>query len=177
MDIGHKIKQLRIQNGLTLEELASRSELTKGFLSQLERNLTSPSITTLADIVEALGSSMSDFFKEDTEEKVVFQKKDFFVDQREHYTVNWIVPNTQKNAMEPILVELPQYGASFEVAPHNGEEFGYVIEGCITLICGEKAFTVHKGETFYLNGRNFHHIKNEKKTLAKVLWISTPPLF
>ena len=73
MDIGHKIKQLRIQNGLTLEELASRTELTKGFLSQLERNLTSPSIITLADIVEALGSSMSDFFKEDTEEKIVFK--------------------------------------------------------------------------------------------------------
>ena len=60
MDIGHKIKQLRIQKGLTLEELASRSELTKGFLSQTERNLTSPSIATLNDIVEALGTSLSD---------------------------------------------------------------------------------------------------------------------
>ena len=177
MDIGHKIKQLRIQNGLTLEELASRSELTKGFLSQLERNLTSPSIQTLADIVEALGSSMSDFFKEDTKEKIVFQKKDFFVDERENYTVHWIVPNTQKNAMEPILVELPQGGESFEVTPHNGEEFGYVIEGCIQLVCGDETFVVHKGETFYLNGRNFHYIKNEKKTLTKVIWISTPPLF
>ena len=65
MDIGHKIKQLRIQKGLTLEELASRSELTKGFLSQMERNLTSPSIATLNDIVEALGSSLSEFFRED----------------------------------------------------------------------------------------------------------------
>ena len=65
MDIGHKIKQLRVQNGLTLEELASRSELTKGFLSQLERNLTSPSISTLEDILEALGSSLSDFFMEE----------------------------------------------------------------------------------------------------------------
>ena len=177
MDIGHKIKQLRIQNGLTLEELASRSELTKGFLSQLERNLTSPSIQTLADIVEALGSSMSDFFKEDTKEKIVFQKKDFFVDERENYTVHWIVPNTQKNAMEPILVELPQGGESFEVTPHNGEEFGYVIEGCIQLVCGDETFVVHKGETFYLNGRNFHYIKNEKKTLVKGILISTPPLF
>ena len=79
--------------------------------------------------------------------------------------------------MEPILIELPQHGVSFEVAPHSGEEFGYVIEGCIALICGEKTYTVHKGETFYLNGRTFHHIKNEKKTLAKILWISTPPLF
>ena len=94
MDIGHKIKQLRVQNGLTLEELASRSELTKGFLSQLERNLTSPSISTLEDILEALGSSLSDFFMEEKNEQVVFQKKDFFVDEREECTINWIVPNT-----------------------------------------------------------------------------------
>jgi transcriptional regulator with XRE-family HTH domain len=47
IDIGHRIKQLRVQNDLTLEELASRTELTKGFLSQLERNLTSPSLQTL----------------------------------------------------------------------------------------------------------------------------------
>lgn len=82
MDIGHKIKQLRIQKGLTLEELASRSELTKGFLSQTERNLTSPSIATLNDIVEALGTSLSEFFKEDKEERIVFRKRDFFVDER-----------------------------------------------------------------------------------------------
>ena len=50
MDIGARIRQLRNKNNLTLEELASRCELTKGFLSQLERNLTSPSISTLEDI-------------------------------------------------------------------------------------------------------------------------------
>ncbi len=50
MDIGSKIKRLRQANGLTLEELANRSELTKGFLSQLERDLTSPSVATLEDI-------------------------------------------------------------------------------------------------------------------------------
>lgn len=177
MDIGHKIKQLRKQKGLTLEELASRSELTKGFLSQLERNLTSPSIATLDDILEALGSSLSDFFSEAKEEQVVFQKKDFFVDQRESYTVNWIVPNTQKNAMEPILLELPQNGASFEVNPHGGEEFGYVIEGCVTLFSGDSNYIVRKGETFYLDGKDVHYIKNEKKAVAKVLWVSTPPLF
>ena len=55
MDIGKRIRQLRVQNDLTLEELASRTELTKGFLSQLERNLASCSIATLEDIAEALG--------------------------------------------------------------------------------------------------------------------------
>ena len=65
MDIGNKIKQLRTRQGLTLEELASRSELTKGFLSQLERDLTSPSIDSLSDILEALGTNLSEFFQED----------------------------------------------------------------------------------------------------------------
>jgi len=161
MDIGHKIKLLRVQKGLTLEELASRSELTKGFLSQMERNLTSPSIATLDDILEALGTSLGEFFKEEKEEKLVFRKKDFFVDEQEGYTVHWIVPNTQKNEMEPIMIELPQGGETFVMDPHGGEE----------------KKKVHKGETFYLQGKNSHYMKNEKKTKAKVLWISTPPLF
>ena len=72
MEIGGKIKQLRMKNGLTLEELAERSELTKGFLSQLERNLTSPSIATLEDILEALGTTLGEFFAEEKEAKVVF---------------------------------------------------------------------------------------------------------
>ena len=177
MDIGNKIKQLRIQKGLTLEELASRSELTKGFLSQMERNLTSPSIATLEDILEALGTSLSEFFKEAKEEKIVFRKNDFFVDEREECTINWIVPNTQKNEMEPILIEIAQGGKSFDVSPHSGEEFGFVIEGAVTLVIGEEEYTVRKGETFYVGGRDFHYLKNDKKTAAKVLWVSTPPLF
>ena len=62
IDIGGKIKRRRIRLGLTQEELAARTELSKGFISQLERNLTSPSIATLADILEALGTSLADFF-------------------------------------------------------------------------------------------------------------------
>ena len=177
MDIGYKIKQLRIQKGLTLEELASRSELTKGFLSQLERDLTSPSISTLDDILEALGSSLSEFFSEEKEEKIVFRKNDFFIDEKEEYTINWIVPNTQKNEMEPILIEIPQNGRSFDVNPHSGEEFGYILEGNVLIVCGDKKYSVRKGETFYMKGNNFHYIENNKKTLAKILWITTPPLF
>ena len=63
MDIGKKLRELRKQNDLTLEDLASRSELTKGFLSQVERNLTAPSIATLEDILEALGICRNSFMK------------------------------------------------------------------------------------------------------------------
>lgn len=177
MNIGHKVKQLRNQKNLTLEELASRCELTKGFLSQLERNLTSPSIETLGDILEALGSSFSEFFKDEKQEQFLFQSKDFFTDERDACIVHWIVPNTQKNDMEPILMELPAGGKSFEVTPHAGEEFAYVLEGIVTLIIADKKFTVRKGETFYLRGKEFHYLRNDYKTTAKILWVSTPPLF
>ena len=177
MDIGSKIKALRTQKGLTLEELASRSELTKGCLSQLERNLTSPSIDSLDDILEALGTNLAEFFKEDRDDQFIFRSGDFFVDERESCTVNWIVPNTQKNQMEPILLELPSGGESFTVEPHSGEEFGYVLDGSVILECDGKRSVLRKGETFYLHGKTFHTLKNEKKTTAHVLWVSTPPLF
>ena len=58
MEIGKKIRELRMMKGLTQEELADRSELSKGFISQLERDLTSPSITTLIDILQCLGTTV-----------------------------------------------------------------------------------------------------------------------
>lgn len=58
MKIGAKVKELRVQKGLTQEELADRTELSKGFISQLERDLTSPSIATLMDILQALGTDL-----------------------------------------------------------------------------------------------------------------------
>ena len=71
ISIGEKIKQLRIKLGLTQEELAARTELSKGFISQLERDLTSPSIATLMDILEALGTNIRDFFNESIQENIV----------------------------------------------------------------------------------------------------------
>ena len=177
MEIGAKIKRLRAQQGLTLEELASRCELTKGFLSQLEHDRTSPSIATLGDILEALGSSLSEFFSDTPEERIVFQEADFFEDERDECTIRWIVPNTQKNQMEPILLKIPEGGRSFPSGPHSGEEFGYVIAGTVTLVTDTAAYTVCRGETFYMDGKREHYLRNDKKTTAQVLWVSTPPLF
>ena len=77
MNIGEKIKALRVANGLTQEELANRCELTKGFISQVERDLTSPSIATLVDILESLGTNLKEFFNETEEEKLFFKKMIF----------------------------------------------------------------------------------------------------
>lgn len=78
MNIGNKIRELRIEKNLTQEELANRAELSKGFISQLERNLTSPSIATLIDILQCLGTNLTEFFAEESDEQIAFRKDDFF---------------------------------------------------------------------------------------------------
>ena len=179
IDVGHRIRQLSIKNDLTLEELASRTELTKGFLSQLERNLTSPSLQTLEDICEALGVTMSRFFADEKEEQVVFTEEDVFVDERKDQVLHWIVPNAQKNRMEPLLLDLEPGAESMHIDPHDGEEMGYVLNGRITLCFSNrsKGLTVRKGETFYINGNEAHYLANRSSHRASVLWISTPPVF
>ena len=138
MDIGKKLKELRLLNDLTLNDLASRCELTKGFLSQVEHNLTTPSIATLEDILEALGTNLSEFFREEEEQQIVFSAQDFFVDEQEGYKIEWVIPNAQKNQMEPILLTLHSHEKSHELSAHHGEEFGYVLKGSITRIRGIK---------------------------------------
>ena len=180
MDIGEKLRQLRLQRGLTQEDMADRCELSKGFISQVERNLASPSIATLTDMLECLGSSLSQFFKEDKNEKTVFAPQDMFVKEDEESlcgTTTWLVPNAQKNAMEPILVEMNEGGETSPLPPHEGEEFGYVLAGTVYLVTGEKKTRVRTGCSFCIHPRETHYLMNAGKTKARVLWVSNPPTF
>ena len=177
MNLGKKIKQMRNQKGLTQEELADRCELTKGYISQLENNLNSPSITTLTDILAALGSNLSAFFSEEVDEKVVFSKDEFIEKNYEGVLWNWLIPNAQKNMLEPVLVELDENASTNEDIPHEGEEFGYVLEGKISIRLGNKQYACKRGEAFYYSATKPHAILNKGKSKAKFLWISTPPNF
>jgi len=85
MKIGEKIKRLRIKNQLTQEELANRCEISKGCISQVERDLTSPSIATLIAILACVGTNIKDFFNDPVADKLVSQKDDIFI--REHQDI------------------------------------------------------------------------------------------
>lgn len=179
MNIGNELKRLRIKNGLTQEELADRCELSKGFISQVERDLASPSISTLSDLLQCLGTDLKNFFNDAADEDVVFKEDDVFVKEYkdEGSIINWIVPNSQKNDMEPIIVELLPNGKSYIDDPHDGEEFGYVLSGSVVLHVGSKKYRVKKHESFYYKANSVHYIENNTKSNAKVLWVSTPPNF
>lgn len=179
MDLGKKIRALRLGNNLTQEELANRLELTKGYISQLENNLTSPSMQTLFSILEVLGTDVHEFFSKEEEQTVVFRKEDFYEKENEHlkHMISWIVPNALKYEMEPIMIELESGGQSEIDDPHAGEEFGYVLEGQVVLVLNKKRHIIKKGETFYYLANKEHYLLNNSQQKAKVLWISTPPMF
>ena len=179
MEIGEKVRNLRQKMGLTQEELAHRSDLTKGFISQLENANTSPSVDTMESIVTALGTNMSDFFREEDNVHVVYYKEDSFTALYEKLgsKVSWIVPDAQKNQMEPILLELEAGGKSKIYTPFEGEAFGYVLQGQITLLYGEECYEINRGDCFYFEANRTHSISNTTKQEAKLLWIFTPPNF
>ena len=126
MKIGDKIRRLRMQRGLTQAELAGRCELSKSFISLLERDLTSPSLDTLSDLLQTLGSDLPTFFRE-KDERLVFGAEDIFVKEDPEGMkglIKWLIPSAQKNQMEPILVEMAPGVETAEQDPHEGEEFG-----------------------------------------------------
>ena len=180
MEIGEKIKRLRLQRGLTQEELADRCELSKGFISLLERDLTSPSIATLTDVLECLGTDLAAFFTEHTEEKLVFSEEDTYIKEDEETlkgSIRWLVPTAQKNEMEPILVEMASGGETDWDNPHEGEEFGYVLSGAVQIELGDRIVKARKGESFYFKTTEPHRLINPGKAPCRFLWISTPPSF
>ena len=175
--LGSKLRDLRRKNGLTQEELADRAELSKGFISQLENDLTSPSITTLIDILTLLGSNLSAFFADYDQSQLVFTPEDYFEKQYDDMTVHWIVPTAQKNAMEPIITELKKGAATDEDFPHEGEEFGYVLQGKVKVVVGERTAEAAAGDTFYFPSDKKHYIVNIFDGVSRVLWVSCPPSF
>lgn len=179
MEIGRKIKRLRLEKSLTQEELADRTELSKSFISQVERDQTSPSIATLMDILQALGTDLKEFFNDEADTQIVFRDSDYFekIDEELKNKTEWIIPNAQKNRMEPIRVTLSPGGRTYEDDPHEGEEFGYVLQGTVTIHLGQQTFRAKKGESFYFPAKSRHYIENTAKTPAVLIWVSTPPSF
>ncbi|MGN1040109.1 MAG: helix-turn-helix domain-containing protein [Candidatus Fimimonas sp.] len=177
VEIGRKIKQYRLKLDLTQEELAQRTELTKGYISQLENDLCSPSIATLEDILNVLGVSLQEFFTEPKEEKIVYTNDDYFFSKNGDGTNTWLIPNSQVKEMEPIILTLPQGGECEERLPFEGEEFGYVLCGKVEIVTLHERYKLSAGDSFSIDGKKQHKIVNAQKGESKILWITTPSNF
>lgn len=118
------------------------------------------------DILQVLGTNLQEFFQDSTDEQIVFHDTDYFEKTDEHLKnkVEWIIPNAQKNIMEPIRLTLEPGGSTYPDNPHEGEEFGYVLSGSVTIHIGKKTYKAKKGESFYFTPGSTHYLEAGSKT-------------
>lgn len=178
INIGQKIKNLRLTSDLTQEELANRAGLTKGFISQMENEKfqTSISIESLSDILDVLGISLSEFFSDTESQQVVYKLSDRSqIDSTGASRFEMLVPGSTNNIMDPILVELLPGEQLEKKGPHPGEQFGYVLKGTVTIILNKELHKASKGNCFYFTSDRQHQMINKSNKPVTFLWVTTPP--
>lgn len=177
VELGRKIKALRLAAELTQSELADRAQLTKGFISQVENDQTSISLDSLLDILDALGTSISEFFSDDDRtERITFCREDrISLPGRGAEAFELLVPGSTNMLMDPIQVTLEPGQALAVEEPHYGEEFGYVLAGHLTLRYGKHSYQVKKGDCFYFPAHKSHQFTNKGKVKSSFIWVMTPP--
>ncbi|MFZ4199693.1 helix-turn-helix domain-containing protein [Lysinibacillus sp. NPDC056220] len=176
MQIGAKIKALRLKKGLTQEELGERTDLSKGYISQLERDLNSPSIETLFSILEVLGSTPKEFFDDESpEQKVVYTKEDqsIFTDEEKKYEIQWLIPTSNEKEMEPIFLTFEANGEFKQFEPSLSETFIYVVKGRIRLVLGNEQYIASEGNALYFDATDHHQIFNAHAAETKILLVAT----
>ena len=176
MEIGKKIKNLRKKKGLTQEELGERTDLTKGYISQFERDLSSPSMETFFNLLEVFGCTPKEFFNEETMiQKVVYKEEEqtFFMDENKGYEIQWLVPESNEKEMEPVILRLEGNGEFKEFEPSLSETFAYVLEGAIVVRLGLRTYFAKKGESIYFHASEEHQIINDGEKPSTVLLVVT----
>ncbi|MDN4492350.1 helix-turn-helix domain-containing protein [Ureibacillus aquaedulcis] len=176
MQIGAKIKALRLKKGLTQEELGERTDLTKGYISQLERDLNSPSIETLFSILEVLGTTPKDFFDDSLQEqKIVFNIDDqtSYLDEEKNYKIQWLIPTSNEKDMEPVLITLQKKGEYKQFNPSLAETFIYVIKGRIRVVLGNNEYIACEGNAVYYEASTKHQIFNAHNGTTELLLVAT----
>lgn len=173
MKIGTKIRRLRKLRGLTIEELADNANLTKGFISQLERDLTVPSVLNLKQILDVLGIQLSAFFSDITErEKNIFSLKDRLLEgSSKNYKIEKLIPKLQYLEMEPVVLTLEpliEYKKQFE----EDEGFGFVLKGNLEIRINDERQVIKRGDCFYLFFDNTFSLKNLSKKNAEILMVN-----
>jgi len=176
LQIGSKIRGLRLRSDLTQDELARRAGLTKGFISQLENDQTSIGVDSLADILDALGVSLAKFFSDSADTQVVFGPEERIeIEETGASKFELLVPGSTNNIMDPVLVELRPGESLDKGEPHPGEQFGFVLSGTTTLEINKTLYKVRPKHCFYFKSDSLHQISNRSDKTTSLLWVVTPP--
>lgn len=182
--VGPRLRLQRRIRRLRLKDLAVKAGCSESLLSRIENGLVTPSLTTLHRLSQALGINVSTLL-EPVEEKIctVYGPNDrprlLRGDEAEGdgSTADSIIPFEENRRLEGLMITLPAGGPLCGPFRHAGEEVGYVIEGAVELTVEGEIFIVPAGSTFFFESDRPHSYRASGTTMARVLWINTPPTF
>ena len=178
--VGNQMRGLRKAKGLTLQALAQKTDLSVGYLSQLERNLASPSIRALSTIAGALGVNISWFFPEagdqqGREASVVVRAENRRSLSFSSGIHDELLCPSLSGQLEMLLCTLEPGASSGESYTHTGEEAGFVSSGQLELRVDDNVFLLNAGDSFHFDCSRPHGYRNPGDVTATVVWAVTPP--
>ena len=179
MQLGRKIRDLRLRRGMTVQQLAEASRLSKGFISQVENDRTSPSLATLRDLAAALETSVAYLVVE--EEPMPYLVR---ASERQRVPVGGNTSKVEvlsahpKRNLEMLMAELPTgLSAGDKRHYHHGEECVLCLEGRVRVTCGEHTLVLEEGDSCHYDGRTPHAVENCGERPARVIIAITPAAF
>jgi transcriptional regulator with XRE-family HTH domain len=180
--LGTRIRGLRKRRGMTLAALAELSELTAGYISQLERNLAYPSIPALFNIARSLGVTIQWFFASEAntapeDNGYVVRKNSRMSVHYEDGIVDQLLTPQPNRQLEMLHSRFPPGTYSQQSYSHEGEEAGYLLSGTFELWVGERYFQLSEGDSFSFSSQEPHRYGNPGDVDAVVVWVITPPSF
>jgi len=177
-NIGQKIRQRRRRLGLTLREVADAAGLSAGFLSQIERDLATPSLVSLFNIAKSIDASVSDFLVTPQEERAVFldSERRYFSISNSPLLYSRLSSEFPDRSLNVTFVKVPP-GYTSELSSHEGEEVMYVVSGGIFVTIGGEHFELGKDDSIHFRSTTFHKWGSTSGTETKLLTIVTVPVY
>lgn len=186
LNLGSKIRKLRKQRAMTLQEVSNSTGLSKPLLSQVENNIAAPPIATLIKISTALGVKITHFFKEqDQENRIVVVKKEqrYGIKKLSHhdkelgigYRYESLAYPMVGKQMEPFLIEIePRKDQDLSYNDHKGEEFLFIMEGAVEFKSADQAHRLDEGDSIYFDSGIPHALRGIGGTAKAIAVIHTP---
>ncbi|MEM1430625.1 MAG: XRE family transcriptional regulator [Pseudomonadota bacterium] len=181
--VGQEVRDLRKVKGMTIPQLAEVSGLSTGFISQMERGLSSPSVDALRKIAKALDVSISWFFRND--EAVDKTERNYVVRSQQRRALKYeagirdeLLSPHLRGQLELLHCRFPPGSSSGEETySHKGEEAGVVLQGQFELQIGDRTFLLNAGDSFGFPSTTPHRYRNPGTSETIVIWAVTPPSY
>lgn len=178
--VGNRVRLLRKARGRSLKEVAARAGLSAGFLSQIERGLSSASVRALARIADALDAVIADIFPNDSgaddASRIVARVGDRRrIDMHQTGTIKELVTPffNQVPHLDIYIITLEPGGSSGDDPyVHDGAEAGFVLEGGIELVVEGRKFILGEGDSFRFNSNRPHQFRNAGDRTARAVWVN-----